>query len=291
MSKKDGNSSSQTESLQDMKENNKKIRVCSHTDSDSNSDSGSRSVEKLSYEENHDDVHNISPDELTKAISLAISATSKKFGWIDNTHRHASGMSNPLSDLIPGYVAPMKLDSSSLDKFKDPKIFFASLVSETKPISISPKDYFVSKNFKMGKRDPAIIAKNKTNAGSGWFNFEATPNSDALQADIAIIRNRNYINQKKFYKASDFSKMGTHMVQLGTVIEGSTESIHTNKLSKKERKRTVAEEVMGETFNSKDDYLKKKFKNMQEEKISAGRKRVKRKSNRKGHFRSVTGKR
>eukprot|EP00979_Chaetoceros_neogracilis_P014964 scaffold5196_cov226-Chaetoceros_neogracile.AAC.1 len=104
----------------------------------------------------------------------------------------------------------------------------------------------------------------------GWFNFEATSNSQSLQADIAVIRNRNYLDPKKFYKSSDFSKKGSKMVQLGTVIEGSMESVFSNRLAKKQRKSNVMEEVMGEVFGSKDAYVKKKFTNMQREKSAAG---------------------
>lgn len=56
------------------------------------------------------------------------------------------------------------------------------------------------------------------------------------------------------------------MVQLGTVIEGSMESVATNRLSKKQQKSTFLEEVMGDVFGSKDDYVKKKFTSMQKEK-------------------------
>ena len=75
-------------------------------------------------------------------------------------------------------------------------------------------------------------------------------------------------------------------MQLGTVIEGSMESIFSNRLSKKQRKSNVMDEVMAEVFDSKDDYVKKKFTKMQREKSTAGRGRGGRSQNGKGHFRS-----
>jgi hypothetical protein len=59
------------------------------------------------------------------------------------------------------------------------------------------------------------------------------------------------------------------MVQLGTVVEGAMESVFSNRLSKKERKANVMEEVMGEVYGSKDDYVKRKYTKMQKEKRSA----------------------
>ena len=215
----------------------------------------------------------ISAEEIKHAIALATEAAKKTFGW--NTNKKNSSMSNPLSDIIPGYIAPMTLDSSGLTELKSSKKKLAKETigeSQSTSTSISNKTNFASKNFKMAKKNPATLAANKTNAGADWFNFEASANSEALQADIGVIRNRNYIDPKKFYKASDFSKKGSHMVQLGTVIEGSMESKYSNRLTKKERRNNVAEEIMGEVFASKDDYVKKKFRNMQREKSIAGKK-------------------
>ncbi len=199
----------------------------------------------------------------------------------DNTKKNA------LSDLIPGYIAPLSLDSSSLDTYKRRKsnntiinhenqLKAAAAESKINQIETKPSD-FQSKNFKMAKKDPLIQAKQESNAGSGWFGFEAAPNSSSLQADIAIIRNRNYIDPKKFYKRNDMGKKGERrLVQLGTVIEGSMESVYSNRLTKKQRKNNLLEEVMGETFHSKDDYVKRKYTNMQRERTNLAAKRKKR---------------
>ncbi len=256
--------------------------------SDHDSDSSDEGSDDEDEEGSSDDVQ-ISNKEIQHAIALATDAARKKFGWKKETKVHESGLSNPLSEVIPGYVAPMTLDSSSLNKYKNTKRLLADASGannhSTEGIVISNKPTFQSKNLKLSKPDPVNLAKSSTNAGSGWFNFEATPSSSALQADIAIIRNRNYIDPKKFYKASDFNKRGAHRVQLGTVIEGSMESVYSNRLSKKQRKENVLEEVMGDVFGTKDAYVKKKFTKMQAEKSLAGQKRTKRKQKGKGNFR------
>ena len=213
----------------------------------------------------------------------------------DDTHGNSSSSSgddnyetnrkkNALSDLIPGYTAPLSLDSSSLDKYKQKRINnyennqLKQAATESKIGSIQTKPIgFQSKNFKMGKKDPFLQAKQESNAGSGWFGFEADPNTSHLQADIAIIRNRNYIDPKKFYKKNDMGKKGERrLVQVGTVIEGAMESIYSNRLTKKQRKNNLLEEVMGETFQSKNDYVKRKYTNMQREKIKQSSRNKKR---------------
>lgn len=232
----------------------------------------------------------LSSQDLEDAINFLV--TKKGKGKIENTeisseqHDHqrkgGNGGGNSLSEIIPGYIAPMSLDSSSLDIYKKrnhkkTNLSSSSMEKSTKISSIctKPSD-FASKNFKMSKTDPLVLSKKESNAGSGWFGFEATANTPSLQADIAIIRNRNYIDPKKFYKSSDMGKKGDYkMVQLGTVVEGSMESVYTNRLTKKQRKNNVLEEVMGEVFDSKDDYVKKKYTKMQREKTLAASKRAK----------------
>jgi hypothetical protein len=229
--------------------------------------------ESSSSNDAESDIH-ISSEEIRHAVALATAAISTKFGWAADgkTNTKKSARSNPLSDLIPGYIAPMSLESSSLDQFKsnqEDKINRYKEPPNAPKILISNKPTIMSKALKRSNKS-IHVASDKTNAGSGWFNFQATPNSAALQADIAVIRNRNYLDPKKFYKSSDFSKKGSQLVQLGTVIEGSMESVYSNRLTKKQRKETVMDEVMADVFGSKKDYVKKKFGNIQREKSIAG---------------------
>jgi hypothetical protein len=231
-------------------------------------DESSSSNESESY------IH-ISKEEIKDAVALATASISTKFGWNTlsrSTTAKKCPILNPLSEFIPGYIAPMTLNSSCLDHFKSNKkdqIENVSLSSNAPKIMVSNKPTFISKNLKRSNKQIHAVG-DKTNAGSKWFNFQATPNSSALQADIAVIRNRNYLDPKKFYKSSDFARKGSQLVQLGTVIEGSMESTYSNRLTKKQRKETVMDEIMTDVFVSKTDYVKKKFSNIQREKSIAG---------------------
>lgn len=230
-------------------------------------------VESSSSNDSESGIH-ISSKEIKDAVALATASITKKFGWKDGvkTNTKTKLLSNPLSDSIPGYIAPMSLNSSSLDQFKSNKndqIGSYTVPSNSHKMMVLNKSAFVSKNLKRTNKSIHTVS-DKTNAGSGWFNFQATSNSSLLQADIAVIRNRNYLDPKKFYKSSDFAKKGSQMVQLGTVVEGSMESVYSNRLTKKQRKQTLMDEVMADVFASKNDYVTKKFGNIQREKSIAG---------------------
>lgn len=205
------------------------------------------------------ETQSISLAEIRHAVTLSTQAASKKFGWKNDVSHEV----NELTSFIPGYTAPMSLDSSALDVHK--------LSSLTKCVFEKTPDISTNwtKSFKHQSHSSLLSQKSKTNAGEDWFGMEATPNSASLAADIAVIRNRTYLDPKRFYKSSEFKKgKDIGVVQLGTVVEGAMESIYTNRLTKKQRKGTVMEEVMGEVFEAKDDYVKKTYGKIQRKKIA-----------------------
>jgi len=225
---------------------------------------------------------------ITKSNTITKTANTSKRRRSDSITAETQ---NSLTEILPGYVAPMSLDSSSLDAYKYPNAnqrIPSQISNNNNNHNNNNNDHSnqqTPKNFKLATMDPVQkqIRQNNADAGSSWFHFQSTPNTQSLQADIAIIRNRNYIDPKKFYKSSDFGKKNKYnknaknlMVQLGTVVEGSMESVSTQRLSKKQRKNTFLEEVMGDVFEEKTDYVKKKFHKMQYEKITAASKLRKR---------------
>ena len=186
---------------------------------------------------------------------------------------------DPLSRILPGYTAPMQLDNSSLNKYRtaggikelqlraqrnDPSTR-GFVIDATKKhaevmqsrangmVASSYTDAYAS--FKKGTKQAA----DKT-AGKGWFGMVPTPMTEELKADLAVIRNRNYLDPKKFYKSAD--KQGS-IVQLGTVIEGAAE-YYSSRLTKKQRRSNITEEIMADPESS--DYARKKFLSMAQEK-------------------------
>lgn len=101
----------------------------------------------------------------------------------------------------------------------------------------------------------------ENSAGQGWFGMMPTPMTDQLKTDLAMIRNRNYLDPKKFYKSAD-SFQGK-VLQVGTVIEGSSE-FYSSRLTNRERKQNLTEEIMSDVTVA--NYAKRKYYAMQSEK-------------------------
>ena len=87
---------------------------------------------------------------------------------------------------------------------------------------------------------------------------EITPE---VKRDFRILRLRGVMDPKRFYKGSDESKIPKRF-QWGTVIEGPTE-FYSSRMTKKERKQTFTQEIMGDSAIT--TYRKRKFKDMQKE--------------------------
>eukprot|EP00536_Pseudo-nitzschia_multiseries_P004744 jgi/Psemu1/237909/estExt_Genewise1.C_810047 len=119
-----------------------------------------------------------------------------------------------------------------------------------------PKSYAAAySHFKHGaKRVP------DDTAGKGWFGMKPSAMTDELKTDLAIIRNRSYLDPKRFYKSTDKHHK---IVQVGTVIEGASE-FYSSRLTKKERRANLTEELMAD--KSTADYAKNKFQKMAKEK-------------------------
>lgn len=117
-------------------------------------------------------------------------------------------------------------------------------------------------SFKKGtKRQP------DTSAGAGWFGMKPTSITDEVKTDLAVIKNRNYLDPKRFYKSSD--KFGS-VLQVGTVIEGATE-YYSSRLTKKQRRTNITEEIMADPSSA--DYTRRKFGKMQREREEEAKKR------------------
>lgn len=237
--------------------------------------------------------------EIKHAIALAAEAASKAFGW-DNEESQQSSSTKPtegneLTHLIPGYTAPLRLEAKSLKGITGNSL--SELRSRAGQSESSKNDPSVSAlKRKVEEFDPAVAAKKvktpssiaiqkesgrsggipttfsssfrKTakkqrdnSAGHGWFGMRPTPMSDQLKSDLAIIRNRNYLDPKKFYKSADSFK--GKVLQVGTVIEGSSE-FYSSRYTNKERKQNLTEEIMSDATVA--NYAKRKYYDMQSEK-------------------------
>lgn len=224
--------------------------------------------------ENDDD----EKDENEENNKLLVMQSRRKSPFRNSDKKKKRNEKNALTHLIPGYTAPMKLDSSSLDKYR---CGIKELGRRAERKDASTKDFVLEAtaqkaNNSMKKTREGFLPKSYTaayshfkrgakrapddTAGKGWFGMKPAAMTDDLKTDLAIIRNRTYLDPKRFYKSTDKHHS---IVQVGTVIEGAAE-FYSSRLTKKERRSNITEELMADKKTL--DYAKNKFKKMAQEK-------------------------
>ena len=186
---------------------------------------------------------------------------------------------NELTKHAPGYVAPMKLETATSQRIRQPG-GLASLYQKAQ-VEDATKSHqrakFMSQqttkyggftaayqathaSMKTTKKQQQKAARRARSGdfGQGWFHMKPTRMTDEMKQDMLLIRNRNYLDPKKFYKSTDgVAKTGGSMVQVGTVVEGAAE-FFSSRLTKKERRRNLVDEIMADPASS--DYAKRKFR-------------------------------
>uniref|UniRef100_T1J4Q4 Fcf2 pre-rRNA processing C-terminal domain-containing protein n=1 Tax=Strigamia maritima TaxID=126957 RepID=T1J4Q4_STRMM len=120
------------------------------------------------------------------------------------------------------------------------------------------------------------IERNKTK-GAKWFNMPSTEMTEERKNDLMIIRMRNVLDPKRFYKKNETSVLPKYF-QIGTVVEPAADFYHA-RIPKKQRKQTIVEELLADADFSR---IKKRFKEQHPKKTPYKFKRKeKKKANRK----------
>ncbi|KAH7087350.1 Fcf2 pre-rRNA processing-domain-containing protein [Paraphoma chrysanthemicola] len=102
--------------------------------------------------------------------------------------------------------------------------------------------------------DPLAVKKQKyeekkATAGAQWFNMPKTDLTPELQRDLQLLKMRNVLDPKRHYKKDNTKNDVPAFSQVGTIIEGATE-FFSGRLTKKERKQTILEEVISQEKES-----------------------------------------
>ncbi|KAL6051647.1 Deoxynucleotidyltransferase terminal-interacting protein 2 [Balamuthia mandrillaris] len=111
--------------------------------------------------------------------------------------------------------------------------------------------------------------KKPETAGRGWFDLPAPEMTAELKRDLQMIRLRNYMDPKQHYKR--IPKRGPKYFQIGTIVDGPTD-FYSSRVPKRDRKRTIVEEVMAD--EQARQWAKRKFSELQRSKQAAGRKKT-----------------
>ncbi|KOC66023.1 Deoxynucleotidyltransferase terminal-interacting protein 2 [Habropoda laboriosa] len=98
--------------------------------------------------------------------------------------------------------------------------------------------------------------------GKNWFNMGAPELTPEVKHDLQVIRMRSVLDPKHFYKKNDLKALPKYF-QIGKVIDSPLD-YYSGRLTNKERKRTIVDELMADAQFSK--YNKRKYKEIIEEK-------------------------
>mmetsp|Transcript_24451 Transcript_24451/g.35059 ORF Transcript_24451/g.35059 Transcript_24451/m.35059 type:complete len:292 (+) Transcript_24451:45-920(+) len=169
---------------------------------------------------------------------------------------------NELTKLIPGYQAPMKLEAQGLPTFATTELLKLSDTTQLSTASQALKmtkhrveNPYVGSSFKLGIKKSADLT-----AGHGWFHMQPTEKTDEVKTDLAVIRMRNILDPKRFYKTIDKTS-GKGVIQIGTVMEGTGE-FWSSRLTKKQRRSNLTEELMAD--GTVASYTKNKYREIQQ---------------------------
>lgn len=98
--------------------------------------------------------------------------------------------------------------------------------------------------------------------GKKWFNLPATEVTEELKNDLQVLQMRSVLDPKHFYKKNDL-KVTPKYFQVGKVMDSPLE-YYNNRLTNKERKKTLVDELLADAEFCK--YNKRKYKEIVEEK-------------------------
>ncbi|KAK9248994.1 Fcf2 pre-rRNA processing-domain-containing protein [Lipomyces tetrasporus] len=117
-------------------------------------------------------------------------------------------------------------------------------------------------------------------AGEKWFHMPRTELTPTVKRDMQLLKLRNVLDPKRHYRQEKEKEIPKYF-QTGTIVESPTEYF-SSRLKKKERKQTLADEILAD--EKAKMYFKRKYDEIQTVKTSGGRqfyKSIKRKRNRR----------
>jgi len=148
-----------------------------------------------------------------------------------------------------------KMKSASVDVDKEMKKTVLTVGMEQ---DHNLPEYNMSDNRKKAIRK-AERAKTK---GPAWFNMPAPEITEELKNDLQILKMRSVLDPKRHYKKNDMEVLPKYF-QVGTVMDSALD--HQNeRLTKKERKRTIVDELMADANFTR--YNKRRYTEIIEDK-------------------------
>ncbi|KAJ1437791.1 Fcf2 pre-rRNA processing [Sesbania bispinosa] len=148
----------------------------------------------------------------------------------------------------------------------------ASSRTPWKPNSELVDGLFVPPNIPR-KLNKLLREKVKDTTGKNWLDMPAQTITPELQKDLKLLKLRTAIDPKRHYKKGDSkSKALPKYFQVGTVLHSSLD-FFSGRLTKKERKETLADELLSD--QNLAVYRKRKVREIEEQNRPAGNERWK----------------
>uniref|UniRef100_UPI0037E7CD04 deoxynucleotidyltransferase terminal-interacting protein 2 n=1 Tax=Semicossyphus pulcher TaxID=241346 RepID=UPI0037E7CD04 len=165
--------------------------------------------------------------------------------------------------------------SGSLQKLKEKKIQDEVMKKSVMGPDFEKKDavppYSESKQaLKLKHR-----VEREKSTGDSWFNMKAPELTQELKGDLQVLKMRGSMDPKRFYKKNDRDGFPKYF-QVGTVMDSPVDFYHS-RIPKKDRKRTMVEELMADAEFRQNN--KKKYQNIVAEKAARGAGRRHKKKN------------
>ncbi|XP_010511209.1 PREDICTED: rRNA-processing protein fcf2 [Camelina sativa] len=169
---------------------------------------------------------------------------------------------------LPGLSLDLKTAGSTSSKRAESTSLWTSNSELVDGLCLPPTD---------PKKINKMIRKQlKDTTGSDWFDMPAPTMTPELKRDLQLLKLRTVMDPAQHYKkAVTRSKIAEKYFQIGTVIEPSAE--YHNRLTKKNRKATLADELLSDPKASQ--YRKRKVKEIEEKSRAVTNKKWKKKGN------------
>ncbi|XP_030037223.2 deoxynucleotidyltransferase terminal-interacting protein 2 [Manduca sexta] len=98
--------------------------------------------------------------------------------------------------------------------------------------------------------------------GPKWFNLPAPEVTEELKNDLQVLKMRSALDPKHFYKKNDMEVLPKYF-QVGRIMDSALDHVN-ERLTKKQRKRTMVDELLADAEFQK--YNKKKYKEIIDDK-------------------------
>lgn len=164
---------------------------------------------------------------------------------------------------IDGLLSEVEERLQKNSSASSPKVFPASVLSHA---VTKPKTKAENLGVRKSQTKIALAGHQKTNtAGSDWFDLPKTNLTPEFRREWQLLRMRGLLDPKHQKKALRFN--APEYSQIGEVVAGPAD-FYSSRLTRKERKSTLLEEVIGAVDERK---LQTKYEGIQRDKASGKR--------------------